>query len=73
MQIKSWKQGTKHFPAEWGLRTRTVAVSPFESLEASLQNTALFPAHKQKLDQKRASCAYLKPFVIKVKYSSPLS
>lgn len=33
-------------------RTHTVAVSSFESLEASLQNTALFPAHKEELDEK---------------------
>lgn len=33
-------------------RIRIVAVSSFESLEASLQNTALFPAHKEKLGEK---------------------
>lgn len=54
-------------------RIHTVALLPSESLEASLQNTALFPAHKEKAGGKRASCAYLKPFVIKVKYNTPLS
>lgn len=54
-------------------KIRTVALSPFQSLEASLQNTALFPAHKEKAGGKRASCAYPKPFVIKVKYNTPLS
>lgn len=53
-------------------KTGTVALLPFESLEARLQNTALFPAHKERAGGKRASCAYLKPFVIKVKYDTPL-
>lgn len=53
------------------LRTRTAALSPFGSLEASLQSTALFPTHKEKPEGKRASCAHLKPSVIQVKYSAP--
>lgn len=53
-------------------RICTVALSPFESLETSLQNTALFPANKEKLEEKELRERYLKPFVTKVKYSTPL-
>lgn len=47
---------------------------PSESLEAGPQNTALFPAHPEKAGGKqRASCAYRKPFVVKVQPNTPLS
>lgn len=74
-QIKSWPQGTDQALHSWmgSYRTCTGAPSPFGILETSPQSTALLPAHDGKPEDKRASCAHLKPFAIKVKYSSSLA
>lgn len=52
----------EHFTGEWGL----TEYAQLHFLEASLQNTALFPAHKEKVGGKRASCAYPNPLSLKL-------
>lgn len=68
------RPGDKHFRAEWGLTEHAQLHFYHLKVWKLAYKIQLYFLHtKKRLEEKRASCAYRKPFVIKVKYSSPLS